>query len=51
MRSALETATVASATLDGLAIECVAGVPGMTRTRVRALVLGLLRRELGLASD
>ncbi len=51
VQSALETATVASATLDGLAIECVAGVPGVTRSRVRALVLGLLRRELGLAGE
>lgn len=46
--SADETATVVTAALDGLAIECVAGVAGMTRERVMALVLGLLRRELGL---
>jgi AcrR family transcriptional regulator len=47
VRSAAETATIAAAALDGLAIECVAGVPGTTPARVRALVLGLLRRELG----
>jgi AcrR family transcriptional regulator len=49
VRSPRETASIAAAALDGLAIECVAGVPGATRQRVRQLVLGLLRRELGLA--
>lgn len=49
VRSARETAAVAAAALDGLAIECVAGVPGTTPQRVRTLVLGLLRRELGIA--
>ncbi len=48
VRSATETATITAAALDGLAIECVAGVPGTTPSRVRALVLGLLKRELGL---
>jgi AcrR family transcriptional regulator len=46
--SAVDTATVVTAALDGLAIECVAGVPGRSRRRVKTLVLGLLRRELGL---
>jgi AcrR family transcriptional regulator len=49
VRSPRETAAIAAAALDGLAIECVAGVPGATPARVRLLVLGLLRRELGLA--
>jgi AcrR family transcriptional regulator len=48
VRSARETAAVAAAAVDGLAIECVAGVNGTTPARVRQLVLGLLRRELGL---
>ena len=48
VRAPRETATIAAAALDGLAIECVAGVPGATPARVRALVLRLLRRELGL---
>jgi AcrR family transcriptional regulator len=46
-----ETAAIAAAALDGLAIECVAGVPGVTPARVRRLVLGLLRRELGVHPD
>jgi len=48
VRSPRETATIAAAALDGLAIECVAGVPGSTPARVRGLVLGMLRRDLGL---
>ena len=46
--SAVDTATVVTSALDGLAIECVAGVPARSSDRVKSLVLGLLRRELGL---
>jgi AcrR family transcriptional regulator len=48
VRSPRETATIAAAALDGLAIECVAGVPGATPARLRQLVLGMLRRDLGM---
>jgi len=48
VRSPRETAAIAAAALDGLAIECVAGVPGATPARLRKLVLGMLRRDLGL---
>jgi AcrR family transcriptional regulator len=48
VQSPHETAAVVAAALDGLAIQSVAGVAGMTPRRVRTLVLGLLRRELGL---
>lgn len=48
VRSPRETASIAAAALDGLAIECVAGVPGATPARLRQLVLGMLRRDLGL---